>query len=439
MQLRLPFRRGDDSEVKQFLDIRPSFTPYVHQILSFERLTSKSGHQPQPTLVTTGTGSGKTECFLYLLLDHCFHQIGQPGIKAIILYPMNALAADQARRLAKEIWTDPRLKGRITAGMYVGGKGNDKVMGEEHVITDRDVLRDHPPDILLTNYKMLDFLLLRPEDQKIWEQTGPESVRYLVLDELHTYDGAQGSDVACLIRRLKAKLQVKPGSLCCVGTSATLAGDEATAIADLIDFAGRLFGESFPRGSVITEDRLERSEYLTDEEEYTDLPAYSEEMWPAAGDDSEQYVARQARLWFGQEDMDPLGIGRALSRHGFLRTVLMALDGRIAEWRELEEGIGYLDPDFGDLPPEHRRGMLQSFLALISAARRLVGERTEPFLQCQVQLWVREMSRLVRQVDAVPKFFWRDDLPVGDGPRGLPAVYCRECGHAGWMGFMRRV
>jgi DEAD/DEAH box helicase domain-containing protein len=438
VQLRLPFRRGDDREMAQLLDIHPSFTPYVHQILSFERLTSKDGHQPQPTLVTTGTGSGKTECFLYPLLDHCFHQIGQPGIKAIILYPMNALAADQARRLAKEIWEDPRLKGKVTAGMYVGGKGNEKIMGEEHVITDRDVLRDHPPDILLTNYKMLDFLLLRPEDQKIWQQTGPESVRYLVLDELHTYDGAQGSDVACLIRRLKAKLEVKSGSLCCVGTSATLAGDEATATAELIDFAGRLFGEVFPRGSVITEDRLDRSEYLKDEEDYSTLPAYSEEMWPGAGDDSEQYVTRQAQLWFGQGDVDPLGIGQALSRHGFLRTVLMALDGRIAEWHELEEGIGYLDPDFEDLPTEQRRAMLQSFLALVSAARRLVGERTEPFLQCQAQLWVREMSRLVRQVDISPKFFWRDDVPVGNGPRGLPAVYCRECGHAGWLGFMRK-
>ena len=85
-------------------------------------------------------------------------------------------------------------------------------MGADHLITDRDVLRKHPPDILLTNYKMLDFLMLRPEDGKLWKDTGPDSVRYLVLDELHTYDGAQGSDVACLLRRLRAKLDSSRGA-----------------------------------------------------------------------------------------------------------------------------------------------------------------------------------------------------------------------------------
>ena len=70
---------------------------------SFERLTTQDGHSPQPTLITTGTGSGKTECFLYPILDHCYARRGEPGIKAIILYPMNALASDQARRLARQI------------------------------------------------------------------------------------------------------------------------------------------------------------------------------------------------------------------------------------------------------------------------------------------------------------------------------------------------
>jgi DEAD/DEAH box helicase domain-containing protein len=437
LQLRLPFRRAEQTEAETLLDISPPFPPYVHQVLSFERLSTKGGHQPQPTLVTTGTGSGKTECFLYPLLDDCYRRAGEPGVKSIILYPMNALAADQARRLAKEIWNDPRLKGRITAGMYVGGKGEDKTMGPEHVITDRDVLRSHPPDILLTNYKMLDFLLLRPEDQQIWKQTGPDSVRYLVLDELHTYDGAQGSDVACLIRRLKAKLKVKSGSMCFVGTSATLAGDEATATAELIDFAGKLFGERFPRGSVIGEDRLAMGEYLG-EEEYGEVPEYSEAMQAMPGDDVEQYVLRQCGVWFGQEDMDELAVGAALKKHGFLRTIIMNLEGQIVDWYTLEERVAQWDPVFEALGTEQRKGFLQSFLALVSFARREVGERVEPFIQCQAQLWVREMSRLVRQVSPEPSFFWRDDEPVGEGRKGLPPIYCRECGHAGWLGFMRQ-
>jgi DEAD/DEAH box helicase domain-containing protein len=106
----------------------------------------------------------------------------------------------------------------VSAGLYVGGRGRHGVAGEEYLIDQREVLRASPPDILLTNYKMLDFLLLLPEDRRLWEGNGPDTLRYIMLDELHAYDGAQGSDVACLIRRLKGRIQVAPGSLCCVGT-----------------------------------------------------------------------------------------------------------------------------------------------------------------------------------------------------------------------------
>ncbi len=438
LRLQLPFRRAEANEARKILDIAPPFAPYVHQITAFERLTGKDNHQPQHTLVTTGTGSGKTECFLYPILDHCHRHAGRPGIKAIILYPMNALAGDQARRLAKEIWNEPRLKGRVTAGLYVGGDGDERAMGADHVITDRDVLRKHPPDILLTNYKMLDFLMLRPEDGKLWKDTGPDSVRYIVLDELHTYDGAQGSDVACLLRRLRAKLNLKPGSYCCVGTSATLAGDEAAATGDLIDFASKLFGVRFSRDSVITEDRLDLGEYLTDDEEYSDLPTPTPDMVPAAGDSIEGYVGRQCKLWFGQSDLDPLGVGRELRKHGFLRTVLLNLEGKITEWATLTDRMTRWDTQFEGFSAEDRHRTLQSFLALVSYAKRRVGEKDEPFLACQVQLWVREMSRLVRAVVAQPAFFWRDETPLGSPPKGLPAVYCRECGHTGWVGFMRQ-
>jgi len=438
LRLQLPFRRAEANEAQKVLDIAPPFVPYVHQITSFERLTGKDNHQPQHTLVTTGTASGKTECFLYPLLDHCHRHAGRPGIKAIVLYPMNSLACDQARRLAKEIWNEPRLKGRATAGLYIGGEGNKRTMGPDHVITDREVLRKHPADILLTNYKMLDFLMLRPEDGKLWKDTGPDSVRYIVLDELHTYDGAQGSDVACLLRRLRAKLNLKPGSYCCVGTSATLAGDEATATGELIDFASKLFGVRFSRDSVITEDRLDLGEYLTDDEEYSDLPTPSPDMVPTANDSIESYVERQCKSWFGNSALDPLGVGRELCKHGFLRTILLNLEGKITDWATLTGRIARWDTQFEGFLAEDRNRTLQSFLALVSYAKRRVGEQDEPFLACQVQLWVREMSRLVRAVATKPAFFWRDETPLGSPLKGLPAVYCRECGHTGWLGFMRQ-
>lgn len=141
LDVRLPFRKAaEDEDIP--LEIRPAFTPpYTHQLVSFRRLSSANDRNPKHSLVTTGTGSGKTECFLYPILDHCWRNRHQRGIKAILLYPMNALANDQARRLAQTLNEDPRLKGQVSAGLYVGGKGTHGASGADHLIDKRDVLR----------------------------------------------------------------------------------------------------------------------------------------------------------------------------------------------------------------------------------------------------------------------------------------------------------
>ena len=119
LSLKLPFETSDvASDIP--LEIKPPFPPFNHQLETFRRLSTLEGRSPQPTLLTTGTGSGKTESFLYPILDYCYRQEGRPGIKCIILYPMNALATDQANRLAKAIHDDPRLKGKLTAGLFIG-------------------------------------------------------------------------------------------------------------------------------------------------------------------------------------------------------------------------------------------------------------------------------------------------------------------------------
>ncbi|HTT23879.1 MAG TPA: DEAD/DEAH box helicase, partial [Candidatus Sulfotelmatobacter sp.] len=221
LSIKLPFVSAVDDR-RQFPNILPeSFAPYRHQQQAFERLDTRAGRS---TIIATGTGSGKTESFLYPILDHCFRQRGRRGIKAILIYPMNALATDQAKRLAKIIWRNLDLRGYVGAGLYLGGleRKPSPVMTEEDLITDRDMLRAAPPDILLTNYKMLDYLLVRPHDAGLWRLNEPETLRYLVVDELHTFDGAQGADLACLVRRIKERVKTLPGHLCCVGTSATL-------------------------------------------------------------------------------------------------------------------------------------------------------------------------------------------------------------------------
>lgn len=210
-RMRLPFRAADEGW-ESAVDWRPDgLHPYAHQAAAWKRLSSKpdvNPEGPQPTLVTTGTGSGKTESFLIPILDHVARErrLGNTGMKALILYPMNALAGDQANRLASYITENAALNG-VRAAIYVGdGSHGRKGVTKDGLITDRDSIRAEAPDILLTNYKMLDQLLLRPADQELWRQSAL-SLQYLVLDEFHTYDGAQGTDVAMLLRRLGLALK----------------------------------------------------------------------------------------------------------------------------------------------------------------------------------------------------------------------------------------
>jgi len=257
LDIQLPFQEGAGGS-DYFPDLPMPFQPHLHQERSFNRL---SGPSPQPTIVATGTGSGKTECFTYPVLDYCYQHRGEPGIKAILIYPMNALATDQAGRLARLIYNS-KLKGHLTAGIYVGQRETtpSKFMGQDRLISDKDTLRLSPPDILLTNYKMLDYLLIRPEDRPLWLHNTPDTLRFIVVDELHTFDGAQGSDLACLVRRLKARLAIEPGYLCCVGTSATLGTKEEQE--DLLEYATAVFGEPFTKDAVIEESRLGPGEFL---------------------------------------------------------------------------------------------------------------------------------------------------------------------------------
>src|SRR5699024_3048706 len=175
IRARLPYAQAENWQ--DTLGWLPNwFVPYHHQKAAFERLRSDDElgpRRPEPTLVVTGTGSGKTESFLYPILDHArrARAEGQAGVKAVLLYPMNALANDQADRLAELIHDNPALKG-VTAGIYTGeAHGHQTIMTRKGLINDREAMRVDPPDLLITNYKMLDRLLLQQGDRAIWEKS----------------------------------------------------------------------------------------------------------------------------------------------------------------------------------------------------------------------------------------------------------------------------
>ena len=372
-------------------------------------------------------------------------------MKAILIYPMNALATDQGRRLAKTLWDDARLKDKVTAGLYVGGKGSHQVADRDHLIDDRRILRQAPPDILLTNYKMLDFLLLRPEDQVLWKENAPDTLRFLVLDELHTYDGAQGSDVACLIRRLKTRLDTPAGGLCCIGTSATIGADDEESKQRLTRFATEIFDETFLSDSVITEDRLRVEEALGTRRDHEEHPSSGDlpDLDPM-NKDAGAWMARQKELWLGSggRDLSPIEVGERLTRHDFLHQLLRALGGRVRSVGELVAKLSLREEWFAGLDTHGQELVVDSFVALVSHARRFGdpdngGHRVEgPFLTVQVQLWLREIRDLVRSVEEEPRFRWKSEMGgravlEDDRSRFLPMVRCRECGCVGMASVQR--
>ena len=442
----LPFRKMADDQTLPFRHVRIDYTPYTHQMKAFQRLT---GHAPQPTLVATGTGSGKTECFMYPLLEHCAATTA-PGIKALVIYPMNALAQDQARRFAEEVHNQEGLRGKVTVGLYTGDSSRGRtVMSADSVIADRDTLQRNPPDILLTNYKMLDFLLIRPKDRELWRHNEAGMLRYLVVDELHTFDGAQGTDLACLVRRLKDRLD-SSDDLACVGTSATV-GDDIVA---LTNYASNVFDTRFGEDSVLREERLSSEQFL---------PDASDKPWPDKEDviafassehrDQQEYLANAYALWLAAtgEKSPAIDLDLGASRGGPLGQDLATELSTLAPFQELlRQAEGIKDKHMLVTQWQQRwkvdapvaLAAVDSLIALASTAREPGTQGKRPFVTVREQLWLRELRRMVATVSQHPQLCFRDDL-IDDrvdndseddtGAITLPVIHCNNCHATGWI------
>lgn len=203
-------------------------------------------------VVATGTGSGKTESFLLPILDSLQREAAagtlEPGVRALLLYPMNALANDQLKRLRTMLAETPE----ITFGRYTGDTRNKKADANARFkaqhpgtprlpneLLSREEMQETPPHLLLTNYAMLEYLLLRPLDLELFSSTS-KTWRFIVVDEAHVYDGATGAEVGFLLRRLKER--VAPATnIQCIATSATVGSD----LERVAEFASDLFGAPF--------------------------------------------------------------------------------------------------------------------------------------------------------------------------------------------------
>ena len=207
-------------------------------------------------VIATGTGSGKTECYLLPILEHLLREadsgtLDNPGVRAMLLYPMNALANDQMMRIRDLARPFPE----ITFGRYTGATPHRRRDGEQQHRTDfgenpdpgelvsREQMQKAPPHILLTNYAMLEYLLLRPEDTNFFDGPTGKHWRFVILDEMHIYNGAKGAEIAMLLRRVRDRVNKSDrGQLRMVGTSATL-GTGNDAPKRIAKYAEELFDE----------------------------------------------------------------------------------------------------------------------------------------------------------------------------------------------------
>ncbi len=239
----------------QFAPDRPL---YSHQVNALKILTTGKS-----LIVSTGTGSGKTECFLLPILNEILENPGD-GLRAIFIYPMNALADDQLGRLRRMLTTLPE----VTFGRYTGDtpEWTEAIIRPEDVIDNerytRTEIRANPPNLLLTNFAMLEYLLLRPRDADIFRNN---RLKYIVLDEAHTYSGAQGIEIALLMRRLEEYLTKGKRGIQFILTSATL-GDEEDSIEKITKFGSDISGAKFDSKNVLQGETID--DFSTERENF---------------------------------------------------------------------------------------------------------------------------------------------------------------------------
>lgn len=503
------------------------FALWAHQEEALRAAWAEDG-SPRDLVVATGTGSGKTECFYLPILADVLrearvwsapstaaspgqwrsrrrvwlhsrrHETRPAALRAIVLYPTNALVNDQLRRLRRTLASDDALEwqrdhlggnriyfGRYTSQTELPGRPNQgwrrRRWNEYHArmqaaweTSEGDLRRsggwprpDGPemqcrwdmqsaaPDLLLTNYSMLEYMLVRPIEAPIFEQTrewlgqSKDHVLTLVLDEAHTYTGARGTEVAYLIRRLFERLEVGPEQARCIATSATL-GETAQASRRVRRFASELFGHPEDRFTVI---RAETEAIPQDlppptPEELKAFASFQESLERSVEDDGSADT-RQRMTTGAEQLLRELGI-RAAGRDTS-QMLYEALEGhprllqlRRYTARRAQEFDAIADEIWGNLERERKRRTATAGLLSAGAYARSIGSADPdlpPLLPTRLHLMFRGLPGLWACIDPncseVPGA--GDERPCGKlyaepriwcdcNARVLEVFSCRVCG-----------
>ncbi len=361
-------------------------------------------------VLTTGTGSGKSLAYIVPAVDHVLRNASGRGIQAIVVYPMNALANSQHRELTKFLRDGyPDGRGPVTFARYTGQESDE----------DKQQIIANPPDILLTNYVMLELILTRPQEEPLIGAA--RGLRFLVLDELHTYRGRQGADVALLARRTRDRLDAS--SLQCVGTSATLAsqGTQDEQRAHIATVASRLFGSEVRPENVIGE-TLRRA---TPARDPTD-PEFRRALTTRVADasrppprDYSSFVQDPVSIWIEST----FGITAEVGTGRLIRSRPKGISSEQGAARELVQLTG--------LPEDRCVAAIQEGL--------LAGYECEPHPETGYPVFAFRLHQFFSRGDTVFSSLEREQdrhatlqgqqFVPGDRSRVLlPLVFCRECG-----------
>lgn len=368
----------------------------IHQ----EQALRKIIEEKRNMVVSTGTGSGKTECYLYPIFNSLMREKENgtldAGVRALLIFPMNALANDQQKKLRKLLKDYPD----ITFGRYTGETERkrsketpeqaEKRLHEEYDLnhmndTDeilkksipnelmsREMMAERPPHILLTNYAMLEYMLLRPDTAPFFDNASAKNWQFIVIDEAHTYKGANGTEIAFLLRRVKERIRhnmKKPFR--CIATSATLGSEDAKA--GLAAFAEKLFDEPFNETDVITTKRIRR-----------DIPDDGRNF------DKSDYVALKEQISDMTENEKGIILYNALSKDLRLFALYDALSTRPKKIEEVASVV------FPDIPLEKEKEQaLIDLIELAAAAKK--SEFESALLPARYHLFVKSLEGMFVQ------------------------------------------